>query len=163
MPKINSKLISIIVPCFNSGKTLKRTILSIKNQTWKFKEIIIVNDGSTDSYTLEIINDLSRAKLVKIITQKNKGLAAARNIGAKLAKGNYLFFLDSDDWIDTKTLEEIYSFSLLQNKKTYVFPDIKMEGMRKGFIKKEYNFFEQLFFNQLPYCLFISKRFLKYL
>ena len=56
MNKQNSKLISIIVPCFNSGKTIKRTIESLKSQTWEEKEIIIVNDGSDDQETLDILN-----------------------------------------------------------------------------------------------------------
>ena len=52
---MNDKLISIVVPCFNSGKTLERAIESIKNQTWPEKEIILVNDGSNDEYTLEVL------------------------------------------------------------------------------------------------------------
>ena len=75
----NSKLISIIVPCFNSGKTIKRTIESLKNQTWSQKEIIVVNDGSNDLDTLNILNSLEG---VLIINQKNFGLSAARNAGA---------------------------------------------------------------------------------
>ena len=71
----NSKLISIIVPCFNSGKTIKRTIESLKNQTWIHKELIVVNDGSNDRYTLDILNSLEG---VSIINQSNCGLSAAR-------------------------------------------------------------------------------------
>ena len=58
----NSSLISIIVPCYNSGITLKRTILSLKKQTWIYKEIILVNDGSTDEYTIKIISQLEKDK-----------------------------------------------------------------------------------------------------
>ena len=58
MNKNNLELISIIIPCFNSGETLERTINSVYNQTWKNKEIILVNDGSSDEYTLEIIKKL---------------------------------------------------------------------------------------------------------
>ena len=91
MNNINSKLISIIVPCFNSGKTIQRTIESLKNQTWDQKEIIVVNDGSNDQDTLDIINSLDG---VIIINQKNLGLSAARNAGAYIAKGKFLFFID---------------------------------------------------------------------
>ena len=66
--KINSKLISVVVPCFNSGKTIKRTIKSLKKQTWNQKEIIVVNDGSNDKETLDIINSLEG---VLIINQEN--------------------------------------------------------------------------------------------
>jgi len=67
----NQELISIIVPCFNSGKTLMRTIDSIRNQSWQNKEIILVNDGSNDKKTLEILNEIQKDNLVKIIYQKN--------------------------------------------------------------------------------------------
>ena len=92
----SKNLISVIVPCFNSGRTLKRTVRSIKNQTWQNKEIILVNDGSDDKKTLEILKEFQKDNLVKIINQQNKGLPAARNAGVINAKGNYLYFLDSD-------------------------------------------------------------------
>ena len=76
----NLDLISIIIPCFNSGKTIKRTISSIDNQTWDNKEIIVVNDGSNDKYTLNVLQEL---KKVKVINQKNMGLPSARNSGVK--------------------------------------------------------------------------------
>mgnify|MGYP001330126833 CR=1 FL=1 len=159
----NSNLISIIVPCFNSGKTLGRTIDSIKNQTWINKEIILVNDGSTDEETLKILEEIKSKNIVKLISQKNSGLASARNKGAIKSKGNYLFFLDADDWIAPKTLEMMY-FHLKQNKESgYIFSDIQLEGKRKGVLKKEFNLFEQLFLNQIPYSIFIPKKdFIKY-
>ena len=150
-------LISVIVPCFNSGSTIKRTIFSIKKQTWSQKEIILVNDGSTDELTINILKDLANEKIVKLINQENNGLASARNKGVNQSSGIFLFFLDADDWIEPKALEKMY-FHLIKNKKYgYVFPDIYLEGKRKGFIEKEFNLFEQFFLNQLPYCIFISK------
>ena len=83
-------LISVIVPCFNSGETLKRTILSIKKQTWVQKEIILVNDGSTDELTINTIRELRDEKIVKLIIQKNNGLAAARNKGKSILR-NFCF------------------------------------------------------------------------
>ena len=159
----NANLISIIVPCFNSGKTLKRTIDSIINQTWKKKEIILINDGSTEEETLKILEEIKSRNIVKLIEQKNSGLASARNKGVNKSKGNYLFFLDADDWIDPRTLEMMF-FYLKQNKEFgYIFTDIFLEGKRKGILKKEFNLFEQLFLNQIPYSIFISKKdFIKY-
>ena len=93
----NSELISIIVPCFNSGKTIQRTIESLKNQTWNKKEIIVVNDGSNDQNTIEILNSISG---VLIINQENLGLSGARNAGATKANGRFFFFFDSDDCIE---------------------------------------------------------------
>ena len=153
----SSPLISVIVPCFNSGKTIKRTILSISKQTWFKKEIIIVNDGSTDQFTINTLKELGDQKIVKLINQENKGLASARNKGVNESSGSFLFFLDADDWIEPNGLEKMF-LHLMRNKKFgYVFPDIHLEGKRRGFLKKEFNFFEQLFLNQIPYCIFISK------
>ena len=153
----NSKLISIIVPCFNSGKTIKRTIDSLKNQTWNQKEIIIVNDGSNDQETLDILNLLED---VLIINQKNLGLSAARNTGAYKAKGSFLFFIDSDDWIEDETLELMFKFFKKNNsisKNYFIFSDVILEGNIRKNVCKNYNFFEQLFLNQIPYSLFIEK------
>ena len=163
MKILNSPLISVIVPCFNSGRTIKRTILSIKKQTWAKKEIILVNDGSTDGLTINTLKELGKEKIVKLINQENNGLASARNKGVNKSSGIFLFFLDADDWIEPQTLEMMY-LHLMKNKKYgYVFPDIVLEGKRKGLIEKEFNLFEQFFLNQLPYCIFISKEnFTKY-
>ena len=157
MNKQNSKLISIIVPCFNSGKTIKRTIESLKSQTWKKKEIIIVNDGSDDQETLDILNLFEG---VLIINQKNLGLSAARNTGAYKATGRFLFFLDSDDWIEDDTLELMFNFfekNISISKNNFIFSDIILEGKVKKNVSKNYNFFEQLFLNQIPYSIFIEK------
>ena len=154
----NHEMISVIVPCFNSGKTLRRTIDSIKNQTWKKKEIILVNDGSDEIKTLEILESFKNDNQINLISQDNKGLSVARNIGAKRAKGEYLFFLDSDDWIDENTLEQLYFSLQNDNKISYVFTDCFLEGKVRGFRRKEFNLFEQMFINQIPYSIFISKK-----
>ena len=153
----NSELISIVVPCFNSGKTIKRTIESLKSQTWEEKEIIIVNDGSDDQETLDILNLFEG---VLIINQKNLGLSAARNTGAYKAKGRFLLFLDSDDWIEDDALELMFNFfekNISISKNNFIFSDIILEGKVKKIVSKNYNFFEQLFLNQIPYSIFIEK------
>ncbi|MBO6960223.1 MAG: glycosyltransferase family 2 protein [Prochlorococcus marinus CUG1438] len=153
----NLELISIIIPCFNSGETLERTINSVYNQTWKNKEIVLVNDGSSDKYTLEIIKKLKDNLYIKVLNQENLGLPAARNNGAKYASGNFLYFIDSDDWLELDALELMYQFYKLNHQDGFVFSDIIIEGKINKIIKKEYNFFEQLFLNQLPYSIFISR------
>ena len=135
-----------------------RTIDSIKNQSWLNKEIILVNDGSNDKKTLEILNEIQKDNLVKIIYQKNKGLPAARNAGVINAKGNYLYFLDSDDWINENTLEELYFNLLRDDKYAYAFSDCFLEGEIKGIRKKFFNLFEQMFLNQIPYSIFIPRK-----
>lgn len=154
----NHKLVSVIVPCFNSGKTLRKTINSIRNQTWNEKEVILVNDGSNDKDTLEILNSFKNDSLVKLINQDNKGLPAARNEGVNFAKGDYLFFLDSDDWIEENTLEELFVNIQNDKKYSYAFTDCFLEGESKGSRKKIFNLFEQMFINQIPYSIFIPRK-----
>jgi glycosyltransferase involved in cell wall biosynthesis len=92
--------ISIIVPVYNVEKYLRRCIDSIINQSYKNLEIIIINDGSLDK-SGEICDYYSNEdSRVLVIHQENKGLSGARNSGLKIASGNYIGFVDSDDWIE---------------------------------------------------------------
>lgn len=93
---------SIIVPVYNTEKYVKRCLDSIKSQSFKDYEVIIVNDGSTDNSS-DIISKYS----YKVINQENQGLSMARNNGVKEASGEYLIFLDSDDYIEKDLLKEI--------------------------------------------------------
>ena len=158
MSENNLKLISIIIPCFNSGLTIQKSVNSVLNQTWKDKEIILVNDGSTDKLTLFILKELSKIKILKLINQKNLGLSSARNKGIKESNGNYLFFLDADDWIEENCLEEMYC-SLNKDKNfAYVYSDIITEGNFHKIIKNDFNFYQQLFLNKIPYSIFLNKK-----
>ena len=93
---------SIIVPVYNTEKYLKRCLDSIKSQTFKDYEVIIVNDGSTDNSS-----DIISKYPYKVINQENLGLSMARNNGVKASIGDYLIFLDSDDYIEKDLLKEI--------------------------------------------------------
>jgi glycosyltransferase involved in cell wall biosynthesis len=89
-------MISVIIPCFNTGLFLNEAINSVFDSSKEKFEIIVVNDGSTDEDTIEIINSISDPS-ISVIHQENKGLAAARNVGVGASKGDFLFFLDSDN------------------------------------------------------------------
>lgn len=91
--------ISVIIPVFNSEKYLKRCIESVLNQTYSNIEIIVINDGSTDN-SKKIIEELKeKNKNIRLFSQQNKGQSAARNLGMEIAQGEYIGFVDSDDWI----------------------------------------------------------------
>ncbi len=92
---MSTPLVSIIIPVYNSEPYLRETIQSALDQTWEPKEIIIVNDGSTDN-SFEIAKSFE-SKQVKVFTQENRGASAARNKGLREAKGDYIQFLDGDD------------------------------------------------------------------
>ena len=86
---------SVIIPAYNSAATLARAVESVFAQTWPAHEIIVMDDGSTDD-TLHVARGLGDR--VRVIHQPNKGVAVARNRGAEVATGNWLAFLDADDW-----------------------------------------------------------------
>ena len=100
--------VSIIVPIYNVEKYLKRCIDSLINQTLKNIEIILVNDGSQD-HSGEIANEYQKYKNVKIIHKKNGGLSSARNAGIKIATGEYIGFVDSDDYVELDMFEYLYN------------------------------------------------------
>ena len=90
-------LISIIMPCYNAGKTISRTLNSIREQDFKDVEIIVVNDGSSDN-SLEVVSMFAKVdNRIRVISQRNSGVSVARNNGLKEAKGNYIVFIDADD------------------------------------------------------------------
>tara|TARA_B100000959_G_C14972655_1_gene620359 strand:- start:158 stop:1075 length:918 start_codon:yes stop_codon:yes gene_type:complete len=99
---------SIIIPTYNDLKNLKNTIKSVRRQTFRSFETIIINDGSTDD-TLNFLNDLNFENYKKIHLQTNKGPAYARNIGIKESSGKWICFLDSDDFWIKKKLEILYN------------------------------------------------------
>lgn len=100
--------ISIIVPIYNSEKYLREALTSLLEQTLSDIEIICVNDGSTDS-SLSILEDFAKKdSRIVIISQENKGQSVARNEGLKVAKGEYIGFLDSDDWVAKDAFEKLY-------------------------------------------------------
>ncbi|MEN3324132.1 glycosyltransferase [Mariniflexile soesokkakense] len=102
-------LLSIIVPVYNVEKYLSRCIKSLVSQNLNTSdyEIILINDGSTDS-SLKIAKDYAKEHLqIKVINQENKGQSAARNVGIKNCKGIYILFVDSDDYIEKNVLGKI--------------------------------------------------------
>lgn len=100
---------SIIVPVYNVEKYLKECLNSIINQSLREIEVICVNDGSTD-HSLEILNEYAKSDTrIRVISKVNDGLGAARNTGINHAYGEYLGFVDSDDFIDLNMFEELYN------------------------------------------------------
>ncbi len=100
-------LISIIVPVYNTASYLAQCLDSLVSQTYKNIEIICVNDGSSDN-SLEILETYAQKDpRVKVFSQENQGLSGTRNVAFKLASGNYIMYVDSDDWVDTDMCEKM--------------------------------------------------------
>lgn len=113
--------ISVIMPVYNTALFVAEAINSVLNQSLVDFELILVNDGSTDN-SLEIITNISlKEPRIVIISQENGGLSAARNRGIALAKGEYLYFIDSDDLISPDTLLQCYNYACAQNLNVVFF------------------------------------------
>jgi len=102
-------IISVIVPVYNVEKYLKRCIDSILNQTFKEFELILVNDGSTDNCGKICDMYKRKDKRIRVIHKENGGLSSARNAGLDIAKGKYIAFVDSDDYINKNMYDILYS------------------------------------------------------
>ncbi|HHU75065.1 MAG TPA: glycosyltransferase [Clostridiales bacterium] len=120
------KEVTIIIPVYNTEKYLSKAIDSCINQTFKDIEIIIVNDGSTDN-SLPIAHKYEEEyDGIHVISTENKGLSEARNTGLKAARGKFVYFLDSDDWINPETIEMCYKLATENNLDMVLF-DSKVE------------------------------------
>lgn len=98
---------SFIVPVYNTEKYLKKCLDSLVNQTYKDFEIILVNDGSTDKSSNIISKYQKKYKNIIVIDKENEGLSMARNRGVQKSSGKYIIFVDSDDYVSNKLLEEV--------------------------------------------------------
>lgn len=141
--------VSVIIPIYNIENYVVRSINSVMNQTYKNLEIICINDGSTDC-SGEILEELRKQdNRIRVITQKNKGVSQARNVGLENAIGEYIYFFDGDDYIDKSLLENVTS--ILKNKdismvsfgykivdKTKITSICKYKYNKKNFSTKEF-------------------------
>lgn len=110
MPKV-----TVVIPVYNVEQYLHECLNSVVSQTLKDIEIICVNDGSTDGSSAILLDYSLKDKRIKIINQENRGLSGARNSGAQLMSGDYIYFLDSDDFIDKNALECLYKRAIKDN------------------------------------------------
>jgi glycosyltransferase involved in cell wall biosynthesis len=124
--------VSVIVPVYNSEKYLHNCIESIRNQSYKNFELILINDGSTDK-SGEICNQYAlRDNRIRVIHAKNNGPAAARNIGIENSKGEFIFFIDSDDFIENDALNLLIK-SFRQHKADIIIGDFRK--IKKGIVE----------------------------
>ncbi len=138
--------VSIIVPAYNVEKYLEKCISSLVNQTLQEIEIIIVNDGSTDR-TKQIAEELAKHdKRIKFISQANKLQGAARNAGTNISTGEYLGFVDADDWVDLDYYEKLYLAAKKYNSDIALANYIRIGN---GKTKKRLNIDKEVFVTSL--------------
>ena len=119
---VDNPLISIIIPAYNAEKYIEECVNSTISQTYKNIEIIVVNDGSTDQ-TADIISALAKKdNRIKLFNKTNGGVSSARNYGIEKSRGEYIFFIDSDDFIDPNCVEYYYSLVKKFNAEISIVP-----------------------------------------
>lgn len=138
-------LISVITPCFNSGKTIEKTLECIENQTYQNIEYIIVDGGSTDE-TLEII-ERHRDRLpemFRLISEKDKGIYDAMNKGIGFAKGQLIGIVNSDDWYENDTVEQVAaSYQGNRYEVVYGMQRTYLDGREKATVIYHHDFLPQ--------------------
>ncbi|RAW99022.1 MULTISPECIES: glycosyltransferase family 2 protein [unclassified Photorhabdus] len=161
----NDILVSIIIPAFNVEDIIENAINSVLNQTYKNTEIIIINDGSTDG-TMDTLNRLSEQYFnIKVFSQENRGISAARNFGLSKAKGDYVIFLDSDDSFEPSFIESVLRKNC-ETKSDITFCLFKNVYTGKEIYSKDYRNLNNLAFNFLNFdyfgicCMLIKREFL---
>lgn len=142
-----NKYLSVIVPVYNVENSLAKCIDSIKNQTFTDLEIILINDGSTDNSGKTCDDYAKNDSRIKVIHQKNSGVSAARNTGIKISTGDYLTFVDSDDWLEMDMYEEMCKIVQKESDIDIIMCDFKniknnsvvqiSADIRKGFYSKQ--------------------------
>ena len=132
MVKTNS-LVSVIVPIYNSEPYLDKCVNSILDQTHTNLEIILVNDGSKDRSPMLCDEYAERDSRIKVVHKPNGGLSSARNAGLNVCTGDYIGFVDSDDWINAAMYESLLSISEEQKSiATIGMQEVTISGERKG-------------------------------
>jgi len=124
--------VSVIIPVYNTEKYLKECLDSIVNQSLEDIEIICIDDGSTDN-SLEILREYAENdSRFKIFSQENNGQGSARNYGLDVAKGEYIYFMDSDDFIELNTLSDCYNEANKNNLDFLMFQLINYDESKKS-------------------------------
>ena len=133
---MKKKTFSIIIPVYNVKEYLSACVESVTTQTHADMEIILVDDGSTDGSS-ELCDELAENdSRIKVVHKANGGLSSARNVGLAIASGEYILFIDSDDyWVSKTFLEDIYSIAKSKNADIVVFNFARKTEENKSYIR----------------------------
>ncbi|MDP1845264.1 MAG: glycosyltransferase family A protein [Candidatus Moranbacteria bacterium] len=152
--------ISVVIPCYNYGEYIEETVESVLAQTFRDYEIIIVDDGSTDQYTLDILDKIGKEHPeIKIVYQFNGHLSNARNNGIKASRGEFFLPLDADDIIEPTMLEKCYEMISSDPKLGFIYTYTHFFGTENSIWKnQEYNFYDLLWANHPTVCALVRKK-----
>lgn len=152
-------IVSVIIPCYNHGLYIRETINSVlANSSGERVEMIIVNDGSTDAYTNEVLQDLA-SEGMHVINQPNGGLVAARNTGIAAARGKYILPLDADNKVRAPYLNQAVDIMEANEDITVVHGDALYFGDKSGeWIVKQWSLQRIMLSNFIDACALIRKK-----
>lgn len=167
--KKDNVCISIIIPVYNVSLYIGKCLLTCINQTYEDIEIVVVNDGSTDDSREIIEKYKQRDSRILLINQENSGVNVAREVGLKKASGNYVFFLDGDDYLDESALEILYEkiietdsdlvecgYKLINNNKDF----LESVFYRSGISYSSYEYWNDFFYRFSIWGMLIKKKIL---
>lgn len=155
--KSDLPLVSIIIPCYNHGEFLIEALDSIKSQSYANYEVIVVDDGSTDPLTKDVLNTATGQ--IKVIYQANAGPSVARNTGIQASKGKYLFFLDSDNLVRNAYISKGVAVMEADPTIGVVYSDAQIFGaVNERKISGEFNINLIIFANPIDLCSVIRRK-----
>ena len=146
-----SPLVSVIIPCYNQGQYLDEAVDSILSQTFQEFEIIIINDGSTDQATLQILTHYEKPK-TKVIHTENQGVITARNQGIALSQGKYILSLDADDKIGDSYLEAAVELLNADDNLGIVYCEAEFFGEKTGKWELPSYSFPEILLGNMIFC-----------
>jgi glycosyltransferase involved in cell wall biosynthesis len=156
---ITDPLVSIIIPCYNAGPFLEEALGSVAAQSYPLYEIIIIDDGSTDPYTLEVLNKLYGTERHIIQHQENQGPGIARNKAAEASHGEFLVMLDADNKIRKDTISRALPVLGKDPGIGVVYGNYEYFGLKTGLHKQDdFNIRKQLVTNQIEMASVIRKK-----
>lgn len=126
------KLVSIIVPLYNGEECIERCLSSLIQQTYRNIEVVVINDGSNDSSELVVKKIMYRDNRIRLINKKNGGQSSARNLGLQNIKGDYVCFVDCDDYIEKEMIAEMLEYGVVNDL------DIVISGMIFDYLDEKY-------------------------
>ncbi len=129
--------VSVIIPVYNAEKYLDRCVQSVSDQSYKNLEIILIDDGSTDNSSQICDSYADNDKRIHVIHQKNSGVSCARNVGIECSSGEYVMFVDADDWLDNNYIEKMVIGIKNSDVSISNFKSIHAEN---GLRKREYKY-----------------------
>ncbi|MCI5734154.1 MAG: glycosyltransferase [Tenericutes bacterium] len=145
----NKVLVSVIVPVYNVEKYLDKCLNSLANQTLKDIEIIIINDGTKDNSQKIIDKFCKKYNNFTFYIKENGGLSSARNYGLKYANGEYIGFVDSDDYVDESMFKDMYEYAVNNNKDIVVCDTINVYSKGHSYRTSNLNYSEDIVKNYI--------------